>query len=110
IGEADVALLRAFGYNVGSPHGLSDFQLPADWTLDMSAPPVMQEREALATAGYHRRYTEQRGVLWRESCEAILTNIQAVAVAIARGQHDDRGGPVSIQGCIEGMGNIVAYT
>ena len=109
LGEADVALLRAVAYNTDNAHGLSGLALPDDWELNLSAQVALAERDMLRT-GYERRYTEERGVLWRENCEEVLANIYDSAVAIDRGEFDDRGGPVSIQGCIEGLGNIVAHT
>jgi len=107
--ENEVATLRAFNFNSKNPTDLSRLALPVGgWALDMQKPEVLEQRKVLSR-GYSERVRDDRGQLWKSNCTDVLSNTNQISQKIAKGSYDDRGGPLGIHGCLEGIGNIVSY-
>ena len=107
--ENEVATVRAYHHNLISDKRLTKVELPTGpWPMDLMKPKVMEQRKVLSR-GYLGRVLDDRGKLWTENCENIISNSNEVSHRIAEGNYDDKGGPLGVHGCLEGLGNIVSY-
>ena len=88
---------------------MANFGLPdRKWDLDLLKPEVLETRKVLSRV-YSARLSDYRGNLWTENCVNIISKSNEVSHEIAQGSYDDKGGPLGVHGCLEGLGNIVSH-